>query len=113
MNLMSNNLPLENAKVGDTICVIRHLGPIQLAVVEKITPSGRVTTKQGTFTPNGYMYGGRKDAWNRARARLATEDDIAGINRASIVRKIDLFRLWDKLSPDDLKIVSTIIQKHA
>jgi hypothetical protein len=108
-----SELPLDNVKVGDRICIIRHLGSSQLAAVEKVTPSGRVITKHGIFTPNGYMYGGRKEPWNRARARLATEDDIAGIYRAGLVRKIETFRLWDKLSPDDLRTISAIIQKYA
>ena len=96
---------LTGVKVGDKLCIVSRFR-------EKcITPSGRVITKLGEFNPNGRMRGatGFDSTW----ACPATEDDIAGVHRYRLVQKLTGFRLWEKLSAEDLKAASEIIAKYA
>src|SRR5712664_77871 len=98
---------LLNVKVGDNLYVWARLGSNRIEPVLKITPSGRVITRSGTFNPNGYLRGDRH-TWSQTRARPATADDIAGIYRAGLVAKLARFS-WDKLNADDLKVVAAIV----
>jgi hypothetical protein len=102
---------LSGAKVGDQLFVTGRFDRGHLTTVDRITPTGRVVTKSGEFNPDGSKRG--DTGWHRQHARLATADDIAGINRYNLTRKLEMFRAWDKLSPDDLKAVSDIVKKHS
>lgn len=102
---------LTGAKVGDKLFVKSgHYDKGSIVTVDRITPTGRIVTKHGEFNPNGRKRG--SDGWQSTWARLATEDDVAGIFRLGLVSKIERFRAWDKLSADDLKTVSEIVSKY-
>lgn len=103
---------LAEAKPGDTLFIWTHFNRKgRLATVERKTPSGLVVLKNGDkFNVDGYMRGA--SGWDRPRARIATPDDISGVNRWNLVTKIERFRAWDKLSADDLKAVSEIVGRN-
>ena len=102
---------LADVKVGDNLFIKTAHSMGHIVAVDRITPSGRVITKSGEFNPNGRKRGDR-GSWSSVWARLATEDDVAGIYRLGLVRKLESFRKWDKLSADDLKAASEIIAKY-
>ena len=103
---------LANVKAGDKLFVKSgHYDKGRIIVADRITPTGRVITKHGEFNPNGRKRG--DSGWDSTWARPATEDDIAGIYRHGLVQKLAAFRLWDKLSAEDLKTVSALIAKYA
>lgn len=103
----NDTLPLENVKAGDVLCVMPTRDRNYLTTVDRVTPTGRVVTKAGEFNPKGDKRG-ESGGWHYTRARVATADDIAGINRASLVDKLRRFP-WDKLGADDLKRVGEIV----
>jgi hypothetical protein len=103
---------LSGVKVGDKLCIYGRLSRDRIAIVDRLTPTGRVITKAGTFSVHGRMYGRLQDSWNQQYARPATEDDIAGIYRAGLVSKIERFRGWDKLSADDLESVAALVVRY-
>jgi hypothetical protein len=103
---------LREAKPGDKLYV--WCGPYdrgRIEEVERTTPSGRLITRSGAFDPDGYLRG-EKGRWHRTRARPATADDVAGINRFHLVSKIASFNKWEKLTPDELKAVAEIVKRH-
>lgn len=102
---------LTGVKVGDKVFVWGGFDNGHIAVVDRVTPSGRVITKSGEFNPNGLKRGDAQ-SWYPTQARLANEDDIAGIYRLGLVRQLTEFQHWDKLSADDLKAVSEIVAKY-
>lgn len=98
-------------KVGDKLFVKRgHYDKGSIVAVDRITPTGRVITKRGEFNPNGRLRG--SSGWLSETARPATEDDIAGIYRYGLVQKLESFRTWDKLSAEDLKAATAIVDKY-
>lgn len=97
---------LSGVKVGDKL-LIKSYGSGRIEVAERITPTGRVITKTGTFTPNGRLMGD-SSTWHRTYAKVATEDDVAGIFRIGLVDKFRRFD-WNKLSAEDLKTINKII----
>lgn len=103
---------LSEAVVGTKLYITTSsYGRGYIASVERITPSGRVITKNGiTFERSGRKRGGG-DRWQRTRARIATEDDIAGIWRDGLVEKFRGFK-WDKLTAEELKAVDEIVARH-
>lgn len=102
---------LEGVKAGDKLFVNQGTGRTgYISVVKRVTPTGRVIAEHGEFNPNGRKRGDH--GWSRAYARLATEGDLAGVYRAGLVSKLSYFRDWEKLSPDDLKTVAAIVDKH-
>lgn len=102
---------LAGVRVGDKLFIKSgHYDRGRIEAVDRVTPSGRVITKSGEFNPNGRKRG--DSGWQSALARLATEDDVAGIRRHNLVQELEKFRLWDKLSADDLKAASEIIAKY-
>jgi hypothetical protein len=102
---------LENVKAGDKIFVSERFGAGRVVEVDRVTPTGRVITKVGEFNPNGRRRG--DDGWSRTFARLASEDDIAGIYRSGLVSKIEGFRNWSRLTPEELKATAAIVDKHS
>jgi len=103
---------LSEAKVGDKLYVEDRFGSGRIVVVDSLTPGGLVVTKSGTFTPRGRKYGDGKDLWSHSRARLATEDDFAKVRQANLVGRIVRFRDWDKLTPDELSTVASIVDRR-
>lgn len=102
---------LANVKVGDKIFVKSgSYDKGRIVTIDRITPSGRVITAIGHFNPNGRLRG--DNSWISTYARPATEDDVAGIYRYGLVRKMEEFRMWGRLSADDLKVVAEIIFKY-
>lgn len=102
---------LANVKVGDSLYVKSgRYDKGSIVTADRVTPSGRVVTRSGEFNPDGRKRG--ESGWMRTRARPATEDDIAGIYRYGLVSKISNFHHWEKLSADDLKAVSAIIDRY-
>lgn len=99
-------------KVGDRLFVKRgHHDKGSIVAVDRITPTGRVITKRGEFNPNGRLRG--SGGWLSEWARPATEDDIAGIYRHGLVQKLEsVHSYWNKLSAEDLKTATTIIEKY-
>lgn len=103
---------LSEAKVGDKLFVTTSFhNNGRIVTVDRRTPGGRLITSIGVFNPNGSLRGDVA-TWGRTFARLATKDDIENIHRFGLVRKIECFRLWGKLSTEDLKAVSDIISKY-
>ena len=101
---------LSDVTVGTELFVTRGYQQNWIEKVERITPTGRVITKTGTYDRDGYLRGER-NYWTQARARIATKDDIAGIYRLGLVSKLKGVD-WNKLSADDLKAVSEITSKY-
>lgn len=102
---------LEGVKAGDKLFIkSNRYDHGHIETVDRVTPTGRVVTKSGTFDQHGYRRG--DSGWHICWARRATEDDIAGVNRYSLVCKLKDFKGWEKLSPDDLKAATAIIEKY-
>ena len=101
---------LSEVTIGTKLFVrVGHYDRGCIEVVERITPTGRIVTRSGTYERSGYKRGG--DSWSRGYARIATEDDIAGIYRYGLVGRLRHFD-WNKLSADDLKAVDEITKKY-
>jgi hypothetical protein len=106
------NSDLVGAKVGDTIYIKGRFGGVgHIEKIARVTPTGRVVTYRGTqYEPNGRERGTR--GFQATWARIATDDDIKGVNRAHVISTIERFREWSGLNADDLKTVSEIIAKY-
>ena len=101
---------LSQVQVGTRLFVtVGHYDRGRIELVERITPTGRIVTKSGTYERSGYRRGG--NSWSRGYARVATEDDIAGIYRYGLVERMKSFN-WNKLSADDLKAVDEVVAKY-
>lgn len=103
--------PME-AKVGDKLFVkggSYDKGHIE--VVERVTPTGRIITMHAQYNPDG-LRRGDSGSWTRTRARIATEDDLAGIYRFGLVSKIENFKNWNKLSAEDLVAAADLVAKY-
>jgi hypothetical protein len=97
---------LTAAKPGDTLFIYTRWKK-WIAKVDRVTPTGRVILQNGTqFNPNGDKRG--ESGWDRAHARIASDDDLASINRDALVRKLTHFP-WHKLDAENLKKIGTII----
>lgn len=84
---------LSDVKPGDKLFIKSgHYDRGHIEDVERITPTGRVIVKRGTFERSGRLRGG--NSWCSTYARPATEDDIAGNYRYGLVSKISNFRGW-------------------
>jgi hypothetical protein len=99
---------LSGVKVNDKLFV-QAARSSRIEPVLRITPTGRVITQSGTFDVHGYLRGQRRP-WAVTRARLATEDNIAGVDRVTVVQKLSHFD-WGKLNADDLKAIWAIASK--
>jgi hypothetical protein len=99
---------LSDVKVGVKLCVLSRLSPKRIEMVLKVTPTGRVVTRSGTFNPDGNLRG---DLFNKTRARLATDDDLIEVYRARLVERFRRYD-WNKLSSDDLKFINTILNNY-
>lgn len=106
-----DNERLANVAIGDKLFISG--GPHErgsIATVDRITPTGRVITQLGEFNIDGRQRGG--SSWYKRYARVATDDDIAGVNRYLLVQRLANFRLWQKLNAADLKTVAELIAKY-
>lgn len=98
---------LSTAKPGDLLYIWGRMNQ-RLDKVDRITPTGRVVLKNGEqFNADGSRRG--DGPYSCVSARVATEDDIAGIYRANLVNKLRHFP-WDKLKAADLKTVGEIVK---
>lgn len=99
---------LANVEVGTKLFICGggdYKGRIE--VVVRVTPTGRIVTRTGTFDRNGRLRG-EIGSWHRHYARIATDDDIAGVNRWALVNKLKGIN-WDKLPAEQLKAINEII----
>lgn len=103
---------LHGVKVGDKLYITKGCyGGGFIEAIDRITPSGRVVTRTGTFDQSGYLRG-ETSSWYRTKARVATEDDAAGIYRIGLVDKFKSFD-WNKCSAEDLKSIAVFVNKYS
>jgi hypothetical protein len=102
---------LNGVKAGDSLFIkTGNYDKGRIVRVDRVTPTGRVIAGGSEFNPNGRKRGSR--GWDSTWARLASEDDIAGIYRHGLVRNLEQFRQWEKMSPEDLKAASALVDKY-
>jgi hypothetical protein len=100
-----------NVKAGDLLFINSRWNGGRIERVIRITPSGRVVTKNRTYSKAGKLSGssGHDAEW----ATVATPENIAGVKKhAHRVRSVERFKSWNKFSDDDLEVVLNLIGKY-
>ena len=98
---------LSNVKAGDKLYVRGGYSDVgRIVVVDRVTPSGRVTAGRRTFNADGRLRGG--DTWTRTRAEVATQEHIDKVTHAMLADKLHRFN-WEKASLAVLRQVQMLL----
>jgi hypothetical protein len=86
-------------KVGDEVAVTNHHGLVQLANIDRITPTGRIVVNRVTYRPDGYEMGG---GYNCLKIEVVTEKHRKAWMRKRRIERLQSTR-WETLTDDQLK----------
>lgn len=108
--------PEQNAglKVGDTLIRVAHLRPPERVIIERISPSRRITVSgYQTFNADGSRRGGT--SWDRSHLEVPTEQSLSAVQRASDMSFLHRYgSKWESMSTAALfAIVKSIKQIEA
>ena len=83
---------IKDLKVGDKVFVIRTRGVLgntkTLAVVEKITPTGRLNVNGQQFPPSGNIYENYHSTKLEQATEQAIKEHISNIEKQKLIREI-------------------------
>lgn len=83
---------LRDLKVGDKVFIVRSNGALgrgkTLAVVEKITPTGRLNVKGQQFPPSGSIYENYRSAKLEQATEQAIQEHVSNIEKQKLIKEI-------------------------
>lgn len=109
---------LRDLKVGDKVFIVRSNGVFgggkTLAVVEKITPTGRLNVKGQQFPPSGSIYENYRSEKLEQATEQAIQEHISNIEKQKLIREItDKVNsgILNKMTVIDLKVIKEEMSK--
>lgn len=109
---------LRDLNVGDKVFIVRSngvLGSVRtLAVVEKITPTGRLNVKGQQFPPSGSIYENYRSAKLEQATEQAIQEHVSNIEKQKLIKEItDKVNsgILNKMTFIDLKVIKQEMSK--
>ena len=110
---------LRDLKVGDKVFIVRSRGVLgstkTLAVVEKITPTGRLNVKGQQFPPSGSIYENYRSTKLEQATEQAIQEHISNFEKQKLIKeitdKVDS-GILNKMTFIDLKVIKHELSKY-
>lgn len=94
---------LKHLKAGDGVAMFTGFDrDPDVAVIDKVTPSGRIVIRGMTFDQSGWKRGRSSSVWGRTHIKVLTEDLLRLANRKQLLRNIRNVK-WENLSNEVLE----------
>lgn len=110
---------LRDLKVGDKVFIVSSkgvLGSIRtLAVVEKITPTGRLNVKGQQFPPSGSIYENYRSTKLEQATEQAIQEHVSNIEKQKLIKEItDKVNsgILNKMTYVELKVIKHELSKY-
>lgn len=110
---------LRDLKVGDKVFIVSSKGVlgsvITLAVVEKITPTGRLNVEGQQFPPSGSIYENYRSTKLEQATEQAIQEYISNVEKQKLIKEItDKVNsgILNKMDILDLKAIKYEISKY-
>ena len=110
---------LRDLKVGDKVFIVRSRGVLgstkTLAVVEKITPTGRLNVKGQQFPPSGNIYENYRSTKLEQATEQAVQEHVSNIEKQKLIKEItDKVNsgILNKMTSIDLKVIKHELSKY-
>ena len=109
---------LKDLKVGDKVFIVGSKGVLgsvkTLAVVEKITPTGRLNVKGQQFPPSGSIYENYRSTKLEQATEQAIQEHIRNIEKRKLIKEItDKVNsgILNRMTSIDLKVIKEEMSK--
>lgn len=110
---------LRDLKVGDKVFIVSSKGVLgsvrTLAVVEKITPTGRLNVEGQQFPPSGSIYENYRSTKLEQATEQAIQEYISNVEKQKLIKEItDKVNsgILNKMDILDLKVVQHELSKY-
>lgn len=110
---------LRDLKVGDKVFFVSSRGVLgsakTLAVVEKITPTGRLNVKGQQFPPSGSIYENYRSTKLEQATEQAIQEHVSNVEKQKIIKEItDKVNagILNKMTFIDLKVIKYEFSKY-
>lgn len=110
---------LRDLKVGDKVFVVSSKGVlgsvITLAVVEKITPTGRLNVEGQQFPPSGSIYENYRSTKLEQATEQAIQEYVSNVEKQKLIKKItDKVNsgILNKMTYIDLEVIKREFSKY-
>ena len=110
---------LKDLKVGDKVFIVSSKGVLgsvkTLAVVEKITPTGRLNVKGQQFPPSGNIYENYRSTKLEQATEQAIQEHVSNVEKQKLIKeitdKVDS-GILNKMTFIDLKVIKQELSKY-
>ena len=110
---------LRDLKVGDKVFIVSSRGVLgsvrTLAVVEKITPTGRLNVKGQQFPPSGSIYENYRSTKLEQATEQAIQEHVSNVEKQKLIKEItDKVNsgILNKMTFIDLKVIKQELSKY-
>lgn len=110
---------LRDLKVGDKVFIVSSKGVLgsvrTLAVVEKITPTGRLNVEGQQFPPSGSIYENYRSTKLEQVTEQAIQEHVSNIEKQKLIKEItDKVNsgILNKMTSIDLKVIKHELSKY-
>ena len=110
---------LRDLKVGDKVFIVSSRGVLgsvrTLAVVEKITPTGRLNVKGQQFPPSGSIYENYRSTKLEQATEQAIQEHVSNVEKQKLIKEItDKVNsgILNKMTSIDLKVIKHELSKY-
>lgn len=110
---------LRDLKVGDKVFIVSSKGVLgsvrTLAVVEKITPTGRLNVEGQQFPPSGSIYENYRSTKLEQATEQAIQEYISNVEKQKLIKEItDKVNsgILNKMTSIDLKVIKHELSKY-
>lgn len=110
---------LRDLKVGDKVFIVSSKGVLgsvrTLAVVEKITPTGRLNVEGQQFPPSGSIYENYRSTKLEQATEQAIQEHISNVEKQKLIKEItDKVNsgILNKMTSIDLKVIKHELSKY-
>ena len=110
---------LRDLKVGDKVFIVSSRGVLgsvrTLAVVEKITPTGRLNVKGQQFPPSGSIYENYRSTKLEQAIEQAIQEHVSNVEKQKLIKEItDKVNsgILNKMTSIDLKVIKHELSKY-
>ena len=110
---------LRDLKVGDKVFIVSSRGVLgstkTLAVVEKITPTGRLNVKGQQFPPSGNIYANYRSTKLEQATEQAIQEHVSNVGKQKLIKEINdkvQSGILNKMTFIDLKVIAQELSKY-
>lgn len=110
---------LRDLKVGDKVFIVSSKGVLgsvrTLAVVEKITPTGRLNVEGQQFPPSGSIYENYRSTKLEQATEQAIQEHVSNVEKQKLIKEItDKVNsgILNKMTSIDLKVIKHELSKY-